>query len=170
MTQQLVPKYKFKVFVHVLLITFKRSNYHLLVQTFTHPNNLCFHGFGFFGFLLSLTHFPEVHSVYNVTQLNTFRHLFCAQKMVLGWLELFHRQFWLLVQNFVTRFAEPLCFWLDWKFKDRKELENSFPLRRDFDIRFHLKIRTRKTPYLDTFYTVSHSTQEWQNVFFICKN
>ena len=161
MTQQLVPKYKFKVFAHVLPITSKMSKYNLLVQTFIHPDNLCFHGFGFLGFLLSFTHFPEVHSVYKLHSSILFVTFFCVWKVVLRWSDLFHRKFWLLVQNFVTRFAEPLCFWLDWKFKDRKEPENIFSLRRDFDICFHIKRRTRKTPCLGTFNAVSHSTQEW---------
>ena len=142
MTEQLVPKYKFEVFpkinlAHVLPITSKKSKYVLLVQTFIHPDNLCFHGFGFLRFLLSLTHFPEVHSVYHVAQLSTFLHVFCVQK-ILRWSELFHRKFSFLVQNFVTRFVEPLCFRLNWKFKGRKELANSFSLRRNFDIHFHI--------------------------------
>ena len=72
MTQQLVPKY-----VHVLPETSKRSKYNLLVQTIIYADNLGFHSLGFLGFLLN---FPEGHSVYNVTELNTFPNVFWGPK------------------------------------------------------------------------------------------
>ena len=85
MMQQLVPKYKFKVLPKISLCSlsshnFEEVKYIMPVQTFIYPDNLCFHGFGFLGFLLSLTHFPVVHSVYNVTKLSTFLHVFLCPK------------------------------------------------------------------------------------------
>ena len=78
MTQQLVPKYKFEVLPKLILCL--RSSRNLLVQTVIYIDNLRFHGLDFLDFLCSLIHFPEVHSVYNVTWLNTFPHVFLCPK------------------------------------------------------------------------------------------